>query len=547
MPKDAHLLSPMNQALLQAARAGTVHKPPPVEEEVKEAGEEEEEKVVDRGFTTRRWAPVPRHLEGPEPEYLAKKRKGLVSATPANAVQIGPEDMRKTKVRRVDSDGNSYVTEVIAAQGQKVEGDIIEETLLTDGAAPGTIVEGLGVVNAEGVVVVDGSAQMTPQRKRPPPPRRKPKGPGRGRKKKKLQFALDPTIVTTDENGVVISGTNSQGDLMDPHKSGVDGDDADANDEDMEMADGNEDDEDDEDGEEDDDAEEDDEHADDVDLPAFAEADEAMKMLEPPLDAQPGITSQPSKELGFDDLSQHKRSHSPEQLLESLDAPGEEDAISTAEAKEPSLSNEDVIPVLPEPQQRIDETPAPYTVQEASIPESLEPTLSLSQQPSVDYEQPAAVIPQGDVIMEEPSAVPAVEELSTVPEVPSSEAYAALASLEQSSESQLIPSLATEIVREVPPPYSPPRPSLAQGEEPGFSIQSDPVPSPPAPSVEPLHTTEPEDSEPKMTLTSTEPEQSIPKVEPPANSEPAALDLVEEKPEVELKDAPAVKADEPVS
>ena len=141
----------------------------------RELARREEEPVVDRGFITKRWAPVPRHLEEAEPEYLAKKRKGLVSTTPNNVTQIGPEDMRKTKVRRVDSDGNSYITEVIAAQGQKVDGDVIEETPLTDGAAPGTVVEGLGVVNAEGVVVVDGSAQATPQRRRPPPPRRKPK------------------------------------------------------------------------------------------------------------------------------------------------------------------------------------------------------------------------------------------------------------------------------------------------------------------------------------------------------------------------------------
>lgn len=188
MPRDAHLLSPMSQALLRAARMGQVNKPPPPPlEDEKEAGEDDEaEGDIDAGFVAKRWAVVPRHLEEAEPEYLAKRRKGLPSVYRGGTVPVGGvAPMRKTKIRKIDANGNAYVWEVLIPEGQKVEGEIVEEeTTLTEAAAPGTVVEGVGVVNAEGVVIAGDQVLPTPPRRRPPPPKRKPKGPGRGRKKK---------------------------------------------------------------------------------------------------------------------------------------------------------------------------------------------------------------------------------------------------------------------------------------------------------------------------------------------------------------------------
>lgn len=188
MPKDAHLLSPMSQALLRAARMGQVNKPPPPQiEEDKELGEDEDADAdMESTFAVRRWALVPRHLEGVEPEYLAKRRKGLPSVYGVTVMPLGGTgQMRKTKVRKTDTDGNTAVWDVLVPEGQTVEGEILQgESFSTQAApAPGTIVEGVGVVNAEGLVIA-GDQMSTPARRRPPPPKRKAKGPGRGRRKR---------------------------------------------------------------------------------------------------------------------------------------------------------------------------------------------------------------------------------------------------------------------------------------------------------------------------------------------------------------------------
>ncbi|KAL8664489.1 MAG: hypothetical protein Q9202_003039 [Teloschistes flavicans] len=190
MPRDSHLLSPMSQALLRAARSGTSTKKTsalPLPEEDKENGEEEEPAGdVDAGFMAKRWAAVPRHLEGPEPEFLAKRRKGLPSAYTGSVGQAnGAIPMRKTRVRKFDADGNASVLEVLVPEGQTVEGEVFdEEPSATEAPPPGTVVEGVGVANAEGVIVAGDQMLPTPPKRRPPPPKRKAKGPGRGRKKK---------------------------------------------------------------------------------------------------------------------------------------------------------------------------------------------------------------------------------------------------------------------------------------------------------------------------------------------------------------------------
>ncbi|KAL8975400.1 MAG: hypothetical protein Q9197_000381 [Variospora fuerteventurae] len=190
LPRDTQLLPPMSQALLRAARSGEIPKkasPQPLVEEDKENGEDYEPVGdIDLGFLAKRWAAVPRHLEGPEPEFLAKRRKGLPSAYTAPLGQIhGAAPMRKIKVKKTDAEGNASVLDVIVPEGQTVEGEVREEEAnVTQAPAPGTVVEGVGVANAEGVIVAGDQVLPTPPRRRPPPPKRKAKGPGRGRKKK---------------------------------------------------------------------------------------------------------------------------------------------------------------------------------------------------------------------------------------------------------------------------------------------------------------------------------------------------------------------------
>ncbi|KAL8906397.1 MAG: hypothetical protein Q9207_002058 [Kuettlingeria erythrocarpa] len=213
MPRDSHLLSPMSQALLKAARSSEVAKKLPSQpllEDDKENGEDDEPTGdVETGFMAKRWAAVPRHLEGPELEFLAKRRKGLPSAytgPPGQASAIIP--MRKTKVKKVDADGSATVLDVLVPEGHTVDGEVVEgEAGVTQAPAPGTVVEGVGVANAEGVIVAGDQMLPTPPRRRPPPPKRKAKGLGRVRKKKKVAFASGPAGQDPVDSLATPSGT----------------------------------------------------------------------------------------------------------------------------------------------------------------------------------------------------------------------------------------------------------------------------------------------------------------------------------------------------
>lgn len=186
LPRDSHMLPEHSQQLLRAARAGRVYKPPaPPEDDNEMKDEEEESKEVQTGFTIKKYAKVARHLEASEPEYLAKRRKGLPYQYAVNGA--AQPALRETKVKKLDADGNATVYKVLVPEGQAVEGEVqptdaaIEAAPAT--AAPGTIVEGVGIVNAQGVVVASDVLQQTPPRRRPPPPKKKRGGPGRGRKR----------------------------------------------------------------------------------------------------------------------------------------------------------------------------------------------------------------------------------------------------------------------------------------------------------------------------------------------------------------------------
>lgn len=192
MPRDSHMLPEHSQQLLRAARSGRTIKPPvPAEEDENEMKDEEtEHKEVPSGFTIKKYVKVARHNETPEPEYLAKRRKGLPSQYVNGQVQA---PLRETKVKKLDAEGNIAVYKVLAPEGQAVEGEVAPTDAAIEVApvvaAPGTVVEGVGVVNAEGIVVANDVLQQTPPRRRPPPPKKK-KGPrgGPGRRRK-VNFA----------------------------------------------------------------------------------------------------------------------------------------------------------------------------------------------------------------------------------------------------------------------------------------------------------------------------------------------------------------------
>jgi hypothetical protein len=201
MPKDSHLLPQHSQDLLRAARSGRLYlrRPAAEEEEVDpeatlgEKPEKKEEDSKEKGFAVKTWKLVPRHLEGPEIEYLAKRRKGLTGTALRSTVTTGPT-MTKASVRRTDAAGNSYVVDLVVAQGQAVEGELISQTVIANSAVTGTAADGAPV-------------QPAPPRRRPPPPKRKAKGPGRGRKKK---LPLPPTSVP-GEPGVIKTETENKG------------------------------------------------------------------------------------------------------------------------------------------------------------------------------------------------------------------------------------------------------------------------------------------------------------------------------------------------
>jgi hypothetical protein len=191
MPKDSHLLPQHSQDLLRAARSGRIYKrPAPAEEEeadpeaiLGDKPEKKEDDPKDRGFSAKAWKQIPRHLEGPDIEYLAKRRKGLITLS-AKAATAGPT-LTKTTVKRIDAAGNEYVQDVVVPHGQQVEGEVISQTTIPDPAA------------------VDGYVQPTPPKRKGPIIRKKPKGPGRGRKKK-------PAAPTSVPDAALVGGAVAQ-------------------------------------------------------------------------------------------------------------------------------------------------------------------------------------------------------------------------------------------------------------------------------------------------------------------------------------------------
>jgi hypothetical protein len=222
MPRDSHMLPEHSQQLLRAARSGRIYKPPaPPEDDNEMEDKEEESKEVQTGFTVKKYVKIARHLEMTEPEYLAKRRKGLPSQYVTNGV--AQPALREAKVKKLDAEGNATVYKVLVPEGQAVPDEVqptdaaIEATSVT--AAPGTIVEGVGVVNAQGVVVANDVMQQTPPRRRAPPPKKKRGGPGRGRKRVVfVEGAAEQGTSTLNPGGgsLAVPGLKQEGGSVEP-------------------------------------------------------------------------------------------------------------------------------------------------------------------------------------------------------------------------------------------------------------------------------------------------------------------------------------------
>lgn len=244
MPRDSQLLPAASRALLRAARAGCIYvrqSGRATKEEEQNAATAEDQAnvnahIAERSFTSRKWANHPKNLEPPELEFLAKRRAGLpslyggpISLDGSSGVTPGP--MRRTKFQKVDPvTGSISIYEAWVPEGHRIEGEITgdiqtivaqsEVPVKPEAPAPGTLVEGVGIVNSEGVVVAEASsaAVVNPNKRRPPPPKRKGKGTGKGRKKK-VMFAPGEGADAATVHGVAPSA----GGGADAAKVGQDG------------------------------------------------------------------------------------------------------------------------------------------------------------------------------------------------------------------------------------------------------------------------------------------------------------------------------------
>ncbi|KEQ72369.1 hypothetical protein M436DRAFT_73340 [Aureobasidium namibiae CBS 147.97] len=296
MPRDSHQLAPWTQQLLREARRPRLAKRPqePTEDDKQE--EEDEGEPVQTGWQSKKWSQVPSHLEKPEREFLAKRRKGLpslhtqIALQAANAV-ASSANTRKTKIMKSDADGNTTVYEVLVAEGQTVEGEVAEDAIMADAApvqaAPGTVIEGVGIANAEGVIVATDllQPQQQPLRRKPVPPRRIRKG-GPGRGKKKVMFNPND-----GHNAAATSTPGGGASVATPSTFNANGDDSAMDIDSTPKPDANDNDEgDDEDGEEGDEGDEDDDREDGE----VSEGEEPQE--EEPVESTAAVPSEPQAE-----------------------------------------------------------------------------------------------------------------------------------------------------------------------------------------------------------------------------------------------------------
>lgn len=150
--------------------------------------------IEERTFMVKKWKPTPDSAIVPDHlhlEFLAKRRKGLPNFYHGAANEAVPNGVpqltkRKTRVQRVldPATGQSVVYSVLALEGQNLENELPEESTMEPAAlAAGTVVEGLGTVNADGVIDLTPANPPPAASRRARPPPKKKGGPGRGKKR----------------------------------------------------------------------------------------------------------------------------------------------------------------------------------------------------------------------------------------------------------------------------------------------------------------------------------------------------------------------------
>lgn len=387
MPRDSHLLAPWTQQLLREARKprSAKRKVEQTEDVKPEEDEDQKERQHHNGWTAKKWSQISRQLEEPEPEYLAKRRKGLPSSyieAPAFVPQIAT---RTAKVRKTDASGQEIVYEVIVPEGQTIEGEVKDEDvsmLEVPTLAPGTVVEGVGVANAEGQVVANDLLQPTPSRRRKPPPPKRKGGPGRGKKKVMFQ----PTT-TTEGQGTSV-GTPATTDGATPSGSTTHGNDANGANGEGEDDDG----EDGEDGEEGEDGDEGDD--DDREDGELSDGEGGVESLaEQVTDSQPAPIATTATDVAMPDAE--------------VPAPAA-DAPATESTELPGLSTSSIAP----PMELIEPTPTPVqpvALSMPAIPPQPQDTLpGLGMEPVAETGL-AHEVAEGDVLPQEATTIPGLD------------------------------------------------------------------------------------------------------------------------------------------
>nr|POE89933.1 hypothetical protein CFP56_20402 [Quercus suber] len=216
MPRDFQFLHPWTQQLLKVARSGKISTKRKADPETgdddkadDEPTDETKHNSEDRGFVAKKWKPVPEALLEPEHkrfEFLAKRRRGLGNLYGVEVQSTSIVPMRKTKVLKASTEGDVTMYEVLVPEGQIIEGEVSESTEIADvkaiAAAPGTVIEGLGIANDEGVIVAEHLKPAASSRRSRPP--KKKGGPGRGKKRVTFTNPDGSTYTTVVPNATKI-------------------------------------------------------------------------------------------------------------------------------------------------------------------------------------------------------------------------------------------------------------------------------------------------------------------------------------------------------
>jgi hypothetical protein len=521
MPRDSQILPPTSRALLRAARAGCIH----IRQGIRAADDEEKSVVdaeesaatsnmADRSFTTRKWMTLPKHLEPAEVEFLAKRRPGLPSLYGATAGTDGSSStsgpMRRTKFKKVDPDtGNISIYEAWVPEGHRIEGEITgdvqtiveqsEVPVKPEAPAPGTVVEGVGVVNAEGVVVAEAgsAAVMTPPKRRPPPPKRKGRGIGKGRKKK-VMFAPGEGADAATVHGVGSGSGNNEAGFKEHGQQ-----DASRMSIDQMSIDQSGQDEDDEDGEEGDESDEGDESMMDVKTPETPQPPSGAEFVGQPsletsagqsvdvdhemTDAVPEIQpSAPELSLSTgEDMPSQQQEPTEKETPQLKESPGKDTnaLVSMAPTGKPEVRDLDEKPILPQ----TDETDTSLSTKDAISDDPAEIAAEVGEVQGSRYEPQGEgdaskstpeLVPKeepGLTIQQDTAVVPPFESPKLPSEAPDAQDLGQPHTLGQESQGVAEPE---PIPASIPAIPEPPIPGILSNES---IVQSDTPQEPPAP------------------------------------------------------------------